>query len=47
MTTSTNTPPRRRPSWHGLSDKAQTYITDVPQLGPGLRRGGAYSEEWN
>jgi len=38
-------PPRRRPGsrWGGRCDGALSFVTTVPQLGPGLRRGGAIS----
>ncbi|VXC42013.1 hypothetical protein SPHINGOT1_10118 [Sphingomonas sp. T1] len=38
-------PPRRRPGprWEGRCDDAMSFVTTVPQLGPGLRRGGAIS----
>ncbi len=37
-----SSPPRRRPgpNWKGCSNDWLCFVTAVPQLGPGLRRGG-------
>jgi hypothetical protein len=37
------TPAEAGPGWNGRSNDAPHLVKDVPQLGPGLRRGGAYS----
>ncbi len=41
--TQADAPPRRRPGprWKGRSNWALTFVSDVPQLDPGLRRAGA------
>ena len=41
-------PPRRRPgpNWEGRRNGARPSVSDVPQLGPGLRRGGLGWIDW-